>query len=152
MKNYLSQFLFESIPNFLIEKLTIFIGSKNGLSTNLSKVYDIVNSGPQRRFAVKGNSSIISLAHNCVQATAHDVQMLHIHLTREMLDHQEGVRFEWVVADWHDQLIIEVREEDAERAAEFMMTKVLPELNRRLGGMIYLRGDAQIGDNLWEVK
>lgn len=91
------------------------------------------------------------LISRTIQSTAHDVQMLHIYLTREILG-QEGVEFEWVVVDWHDQLIIEVRAEEAERTAEIMMTKVLGELNRRLQGLIPILGDAQIGDNLWEVK
>ncbi len=91
------------------------------------------------------------LVSRMVQSSAHDVQMLHIYLTREILA-QEGVEFEWVVVDWHDQLIIEVASEDAERTKEIMEVQVLGELNRRLQGLIPIRGDAQIGDNLWEVK
>lgn len=92
------------------------------------------------------------LISRVVQSTAHDCQMLHIHLTRQILTGEHGLDFEWVVADWHDQLIIEVDEEVAEKTAEIMMGQVLTELNRQLGGLIPLRGDAQIGDNLWEVK
>lgn len=86
-----------------------------------------------------------------IQSTAHDIQMMHIQILTEILQGR-GIPFSWVVVDWHDQLIIEVDETSAKHIADVMRSSVLSELNRRLGGYIPIRGEPEIGSNLYQVK
>lgn len=57
----------------------------------------------------------------------------------------------WVVK-FKDQVIIEVNEKQAEKAARLLDQDALQELNRQLGGLVPLKGEAQVIDNLAEAK
>ena len=71
-----------SRPNLQSEKINYplstfsWLADGNNVSEtrcNQTRVYDIVNCGPRSRFVVRGKGGPF-IVHNCVQATAHDIQ------------------------------------------------------------------------------
>ena len=71
------------------------------------KVYDLKNAGPRHRFTVRGTDKKPFLVSNCTQAVARDVLIEHI-----LAADEAGLQVLWTV---HDEIIIEVDEETAER-------------------------------------
>lgn len=73
-------------------------------------VYDLLNCGPRRRFAVRaGEGDLILVAHNCVQATARDVFASFI----PIIEYELGLP---VLFHVHDELTCLVKEDKAEDA------------------------------------
>jgi DNA polymerase I-like protein with 3'-5' exonuclease and polymerase domains len=86
----------------------------------------------------------------CVQSTGHSSLILLMVIYWRLLKEHGIEAYQWM--ELHDQLIVEVREDQAERAARLLDGDALQELNRWLGGMIPLRGEAQVISNLAEAK
>lgn len=82
------------------------------------------------------------------QSTGHDILVKYVHVLVPFLNY-----IEWypIIMDFHDEVIIEVREEDAERAIDlFKQAEV--ELNRKLGGTIPLRINPIVCHSLADAK
>jgi hypothetical protein len=80
-------------------------------------VYDLLNCGPRRRFAVRppGASGQYLIAHNCTQAVARDVFAHNVLLLVDA-----GIQVLFTV---HDEAVCAVRDEaEAERARQIMAT------------------------------
>jgi len=90
------------------------------------------------------------LVSKCVQSTGHDCLVILIGLYWRLLEEHGIEAYQW--GEFHDQIIVEVREDQAEEAARLLDVEALALLNRQLGGLIKLRGDAQVIDNLAEAK
>jgi hypothetical protein len=85
-----------------------------------------------------------------VQATGHDCLVLLLTIYWKHL-RKEGIPAkQW--GEFHDQLLVEVPEEYGERARYLLQEVALPELNRLLGGLIPLKGEAQVIRTLAEAK
>lgn len=87
---------------------------------------------------------------NC-QKTGHDIHTMYVRIICELLD-DEGILWNPIIIDWHDQSIVECWPEDAERVAYLIGHKAYDILNEELGGLVPLRGDPQIIDNLSYAK
>jgi hypothetical protein len=154
VSEYYSRILYQTIPAFLMRMLINF-GKKVGALKELQqqpqgkqKVYDLLNCGPRNRFVILGDVPLI--AHNCVQSTGHDCLVILIGIYWRLLEKHGIEAYQW--GEYHDQVIVEVREDQAEEAARLLDGAALTELNKQLGGLIRLRGDAQVIDNLAEAK
>jgi hypothetical protein len=90
------------------------------------------------------------LVSKCVQSTGHDCLVILIGIYWRLLEKHGIEAYQW--GEFHDQVIVEVRQDQAEEAARLLDGAALTELNRQLGGLIKLRGDAQVIDNLAEAK
>jgi len=90
------------------------------------------------------------LVSKCVQSTGHDALVILLGIYWRLLEEQGIEAYQW--GEFHDQIILEVREDQAEEAARLLDGAALKELNGQLGGLIKLRGDAQVIDNLAEAK
>lgn len=91
------------------------------------------------------------LTNRVVQSTGHDILLKYIkHWSDEM--NKSGIEWYPVIVDWHDESIIEVREENAEVAMEIMAKVAFNKLNTELGGIIPLKGSGGIVHNLAEAK
>ena len=84
------------------------------------------------------------------QSTGHDLLVEWIHIYSRELD-RRGIEWYPVIVDFHDESIVEVREEQAEEAAEVMQW-AFDELNKLTGSTIKLTGEGTIADNLAEIK
>jgi DNA polymerase I-like protein with 3'-5' exonuclease and polymerase domains len=90
------------------------------------------------------------LLSKCVQSTGHDCLVLLMVIYWDLLE-KEGIEaYQW--GEMHDQVIVEVIEHQAERAKHLLDKVALGKLNEMLGGLIPLRGEAQIVDSLAEAK
>jgi hypothetical protein len=90
------------------------------------------------------------IVSNC-QSTGHDIHILYIQIVQELLK-REGIAWMPIIADFHDQMIVEVAPEDAERTKYLMGVKAYSILNAQIGGLIQLKGDANIVQNLAYAK
>jgi DNA polymerase I-like protein with 3'-5' exonuclease and polymerase domains len=91
------------------------------------------------------------LVNRDCQSTGHDIHMLYVCIVADLLNQAE---VEWypIIADFHDQIIIEVAEEQAELAVDIVGRQAYDQLNSILGGIIPLRGEAQVVRSLAEAK
>lgn len=94
--------------------------------------------------------SIKDIISRTIQSTAHDIHMMHVDFFQKQV-RESGISFEWVVVDWHDQLIVEVDEDKVEQTLK-ISKEVMRDLNTHLGGLIPLQGEAVVGQTMWEVK
>jgi DNA polymerase I-like protein with 3'-5' exonuclease and polymerase domains len=85
-----------------------------------------------------------------IQSTGHDCLVLLMVIYWSLLE-KEGIEaYQW--GEFHDQVIVEVIEHQAERAKHLLDKVALGKLNEMLGGLIPLRGEAQVIDSLAEAK
>jgi len=87
---------------------------------------------------------------NC-QSTGHDCHVIFMRIVADLLDERE---IEWypVIPDWHDQMIIEIRPEDADVVNDLIERVAYDMLNEAIGFDIPLAGEGQVVTNLAEVK
>lgn len=91
------------------------------------------------------------IVNRVVQSTGHDilVQWLVIY-SRMLVD--SGIPYSSIIADLHDESIIEVPEQYADKALQIMSVDAIQELNRQLGGRIPLKGEGTIARCLADIK
>ena len=158
IKKWCSQSLLETIPTYLSTVLENYISTMIGhsndsqITSHLKEetVYDILNAGPGHRFTILTDKGP-RVVSNCVQSTGHDILMLWVAIYSEMLDNQD-INWNPIVADFHDESIVECDEKDAEIVMKIMGTDSLVRLNEILGGEIPLRLDGGIIEDLAEAK
>lgn len=85
------------------------------------------------------------------QSTGHDILMYYICILRDQMQ-IAGIDWKPVILDWHDQILVSVRTEDAELTQKIMQDWSMACLNDLLDGIIPMRGDADIVSNLAEAK
>ena len=154
-KECTSRILLENIPSYLFLKLESVLSRVGRLNRLLRgphsqevTVYDLVNVGPRRRFSVLGDRRMI--VSNCVQSTGHDFLILFGHLLRPRL---EAAGLDWFPLFWdfHDEMVIEVRREQAEQAVR-IFKETEEEWNAMIGGTIPLRMNPIVINNLADAK
>lgn len=91
------------------------------------------------------------LLNRVVQGTGHDILQLYARLAAEMLN-DAGVEWYPIVMDWHDECIVEVRDDQVEVAKKIMEVDAYAELNKRLGGTCPLKGSAAVAKTLAGIK
>lgn len=91
------------------------------------------------------------LVNRVVQSTGHDILLKYIRIWSDKLD-ECGVEWYPIIADWHDQSIIEVREEDADMVKYIMGDYAFLALNEELKGIIPLKGTGGVVKDLAESK
>ena len=92
------------------------------------------------------------IMNSVIQSTAHDILLKLIRIVSDKLDTALGEgRWYPLIIDWHDQLIIEVPEGDAE-LAEREVIDSFRVLNEQLQGHIKIKGTGGIRRNLAECK
>lgn len=141
--------------NFLQTKLLTSI-SKVGHWNNLhctshspeETVYDIVNCGPRRRFVVFGKQPFV--VSNCVQSTGHDIHMLGLVILRRLL-FERGLEYTWVIADFHDEAILEVPK-GTEKEVIQCFYDMEKELNAQLNSYVPIKIDPAVGVSLADFK
>lgn len=156
-KQWLLSSLLEDLPSYLLTGPLSFL-TKVGLSNNLintprkteETVYDILNAGPRHRFTVMGQAGPFVVS-NCVQSTGHDIHMKAIRIFAQEM-HREKIPFTWIICDFHDQFIVEVDLENAQKTKDLISSTVMDILNKELGGVIPIKGDPQIVRSMSEVK
>jgi DNA polymerase I-like protein with 3'-5' exonuclease and polymerase domains len=91
------------------------------------------------------------IVNRVVQGTGHDVHVRYIHHVIQLFK-EEKIRWIPIILDFHDQMIVEVDRNDAERVKYLMGVTAYERLNAELGGRIPLSGHAAIVNNLAEAK
>lgn len=91
------------------------------------------------------------IINQVVQSTGHDILVLWLTIYTRMLE-EAGISHTHIIADLHDESIIEVREEDAAAALLIMEETSMKELNACLRGKIQLRGAGMIADSFADIK
>jgi len=91
------------------------------------------------------------LLNRVVQGTGHCILQLYARIAAEMLN-DAGVEWYPIVMDWHDESIVEVRDDQVEVAKKIMEDSAYAELNRRLGGTCPLKGSAAVAKTLAGIK
>ena len=91
------------------------------------------------------------LVNRVCQKSGHDIHMKWLAIVKELLDNNE---IEWypIIADWHDEAIIECKAEDSERVLEIMQKDSYEILNQVIKWEVQFAGEGQIIDNLWAAK
>jgi hypothetical protein len=91
------------------------------------------------------------LLNRVVQGTGHCILQLYARIAAEMLN-DAGIEWYPIVMDWHDESIVEVRDDQVELAKRIMEVDAYAELNRRLGGTCPLKGSAAVAKTLAGIK
>ncbi len=95
------------------------------------------------------------IVNRVVQSTGHDLLLLYSKIVRDMLI-AAGIEFYPVIADFHDQIIFEVREEQKDLAWDLISKKAFDELNNCLGfgthSVVRIKGSGGIVTNLADAK
>lgn len=91
------------------------------------------------------------IVNRVVQSTGHDILVIWLTIYSQLLD-AAGLEWSPVIADLHDESIIEVPEEQAEEALRIMTVDAMKELNENLNGKIPLRGEGQIASCFADIK
>ena len=91
------------------------------------------------------------IINQVVQSTGHDILVLWLTIYTRMLE-DAGIPYAHIIADLHDESIIEVREEDAAAVLSIMAETSMKELNACLHGRIQLRGAGMIADSFADIK
>lgn len=90
------------------------------------------------------------IVNRVVQSTGHDILVRYIRILTTLLS-QRDISYVPIIIDFHDECLIEVPEEEAERAITcFLLANT--ELNKQLGGTIPLRINPVIVHNLADAK
>ena len=91
------------------------------------------------------------LLNRVVQGTGHAILQLYARIAADMLS-DAGIEWYPIVMDWHDESIVEVRDDQVEIAKRIMEIDAYVELNRRLGGTCPLKGSAAVAKTLAGIK
>lgn len=91
------------------------------------------------------------LVNRVCQSTGHDIHLMYLGIVTQLLD-SEGIQWEPVIVDFHDQMIVEVSPEQAERTKYLLGTKAYEILNGKLAGEIRVKGEANVVENLAYAK
>lgn len=91
------------------------------------------------------------LVNRVCQSTGHDCTILWIATYSKMLN-EAGIDWQPWIADFHDESIVAVREDQAEAAKEILERASADALNLVLGGKIPLKLVGSITDNLADIK
>jgi DNA polymerase I-like protein with 3'-5' exonuclease and polymerase domains len=108
-----------------------------------------VYNGIGRPLAVDYNMTK-DLVNRVVQSTGHDILMGMIYFV-DQLRLQSKLSFKFVISDYHDEFIVECREEIQDQVKQ-LIEKALTLTNEWLGGIIKLKVDCKICRTLWEAK
>lgn len=108
-----------------------------------------IYNGLGRPICVDGNY-LKDIVNRVVQSTGHDIHILWVNIFKELCD-KKGLEVHGIVWDFHDQSIVEC---PIDQASEVNLTflEAYDKLNERLGGLIPLKGDPKIVNNLAEAK
>lgn len=90
------------------------------------------------------------IVNRVVQSTGHDLHMIYISIL-DSLFKKHKLEVHGIVWDFHDETIVEVREQDADEVLS-LFKKAYDILNERLEPLIPLKGDGSIVRNLAEAK
>lgn len=91
------------------------------------------------------------IVNRVVQSTGHDILVLWLTIYSDLLN-EAGIPWTPIIADLHDESIIEVDEGHAEQALRIMAIDAMQILNDGLRGRIPLKGEGQIADSLADIK
>ena len=91
------------------------------------------------------------IVNRVVQSTGHDIHVLFVTIVEEVL-RRNGIQFKWIIADFHDQSIVEVALKDAEKVKSLLNEDCYVKLNGTIKGQIPLKGDACIVEDLSYAK
>lgn len=91
------------------------------------------------------------IVNRVVQSTGHDILVQWLIIYSRILD-DRGIPYTPIIADLHDESIIEVDESYAEEALAIMSTEAMEELNFILNGKIKLKGAGTIARSLADIK
>jgi hypothetical protein len=91
------------------------------------------------------------LLNRVVQSTGHDILQLYARIAAELLN-EAGVEWYPIVMDWHDESIVEVRDDQVDIAKKIMEIDAYRELNAILGGTCPLKGSAAVAKTLAGIK
>jgi hypothetical protein len=86
----------------------------------LEPVYDILNCGPQHRFAVRGNTKLYTV-HNCTQAVAADI----LRATVARIETNPALTWLQIRMTTHDEIVAECDEDRAEEAKAILRREML---------------------------
>lgn len=123
---------------------------KKQLELEWTKNRGYVMNGLGRPMAVwEGTTK--DLLNRVVQSTGHDILMIYISILAELLN-EHNIDWKPIIIDFHDEVIIEVPEHEAEEVKYLMEAEAFKILNDTLGGFIPLKGSAHIIRNLADAK
>lgn len=91
------------------------------------------------------------IVSNCIQSTAHAILVLTVCFLKEEFD-AAGIWYVPIIADLHDESINQIKAVDKDKARAIIQEKVMPRLNKFLGGNIPLKIEVTITDNLADIK
>jgi hypothetical protein len=91
------------------------------------------------------------LVNRVIQSTGHDIHMKLIRIFRRLMQTSK-IPFKWVIADFHDQFIIECSVLHAEKIKDLLIPKAFDILNEELQGLIPIKGDPKIVPSMAEAK
>ena len=91
------------------------------------------------------------IGNRVVQSTGHDILMIWMTVYSQLLD-EEGIPWDGIVLDFHDQSIIECDIEDVERVEKIMKIESVKVLNEILDGVINLTVDGGRIDTMADAK
>ena len=91
------------------------------------------------------------LLNRNVQGTGHAILQLYARIVANLL-WDAGVEWYPIVMDWHDESIVEVRDDQVEIAKKIMEIDAYRELNAILGGTCPLKGSAAVAKSLAGIK
>jgi hypothetical protein len=93
---------------------------------------------------------IKDIVNRVVQSTGHDILTHSIRMLREEMN-SKGIKFNWVIADFHDQTTVEVDEQDADRCIE-AINAMYVRLNDYLKPHVPIKGEPEVGYSLADFK
>lgn len=91
------------------------------------------------------------IVNRVCQSTGHDCLMTYIYHWKRLM-READIPYKPIVADFHDESILQVKIEDADRTAQLLEHAAFAALNNEMGNMIPLAGEAVIATNLAELK
>lgn len=91
------------------------------------------------------------IVNRVVQSTGHDILVIWLSIYSMLLD-TAGIQWTPIIADLHDESIIEVPEEQAAEALRIMSVDAMQALNDMLKGRIRLKGEGQIANCFADIK
>jgi DNA polymerase I-like protein with 3'-5' exonuclease and polymerase domains len=91
------------------------------------------------------------IVNRVVQSTGHDIHMMYIRILDQLFTSRR-LDVRWIIADFHDQSIVECSPDIANEVGMIMGVEAYEILNAELGAYIPLRGEAQVVTNLSQAK
>jgi DNA polymerase I-like protein with 3'-5' exonuclease and polymerase domains len=90
------------------------------------------------------------LVNRVVQSTGHEILTMYLYFI-DQLRIQRRVDFIFVIADFHDETIVECKEEDGPKVMQ-LFNDALELTNQELNGIIKLKANPVTVKNLWQAK